>query len=130
MRSLWQSNDATVKGGTYYPLAFKKYLRAQEIALQSNFPCTYLADSGGANLPNKNEAFPDHNHFGRISFNQDNMSAACIPQITCVMCSCTAGEAYVPTMSDETAMVRNQATIFLARMPLMKAATGENVSDE
>ncbi|WP_269932273.1 carboxyl transferase domain-containing protein [Aminobacter sp. HY435] len=123
-------NDATVKGGTYYPLTVKKHLRAQEIALQNNLPCIYLVDSGGANLPNQDEVFPDRDHFGRIFFNQANMSAACIPQIACVMGSCTAGGAYVPAMSDETVMVRNQATIFLAGPPLVKAATGEDVSAE
>jgi len=123
-------NDATVKGGTYYPLTVKKHLRAQEIALQNNLPCIYLVDSGGANLPNQDEVFPDRDHFGRIFFNQANMSAAGIPQIACVMGSCTAGGAYVPAMSDETIMVRNQATIFLAGPPLVKAATGEDVSAE
>ncbi|MDH4985737.1 carboxyl transferase domain-containing protein [Aminobacter anthyllidis] len=123
-------NDATVKGGTYYPLTVKKHLRAQEIALQNNLPCIYLVDSGGANLPNQDEVFPDRDHFGRIFFNQANMSAAGIPQIACVMGSCTAGGAYVPAMSDETVMVRNQATIFLAGPPLVKAATGEDVSAE
>ncbi|WP_432284477.1 carboxyl transferase domain-containing protein [Aminobacter sp. BA135] len=123
-------NDATVKGGTYYPLTVKKHLRAQEIALQNNLPCIYLVDSGGANLPNQDEVFPDRDHFGRIFFNQANMSASGIPQIACVMGSCTAGGAYVPAMSDETVMVRNQATIFLAGPPLVKAATGEDVSAE
>jgi 3-methylcrotonyl-CoA carboxylase beta subunit len=123
-------NDATVKGGTYYPMTVKKHLRAQEIALQNNLPCIYLVDSGGANLPNQDEVFPDRDHFGRIFFNQANMSAAGIPQIACVMGSCTAGGAYVPAMSDETVMVRNQATIFLAGPPLVKAATGEDVSAE
>jgi len=123
-------NDATVKGGTYYPLTVKKHLRAQEIALQNNLPCIYLVDSGGANLPNQDEVFPDRDHFGRIFFNQANMSAAGIPQIACVMGSSTAGGAYVPAMSDETVMVRNQATIFLAGPPLVKAATGEDVSAE
>ena len=99
-------NDATVKGGTYYPLTVKKHLRAQEIALQNNLPCVYLVDSGGANLPNQDEVFPDREHFGRIFYNQANMSAAGIPQIACVMGSCTAGGAYVPAMSDETIMVR------------------------
>jgi 3-methylcrotonyl-CoA carboxylase beta subunit len=106
-------NDATVKGGTYYPLTVKKHLRAQEIAAQNNLPCIYLVDSGGANLPNQDEVFPDREHFGRIFFNQANMSAAGIPQIACVMGSCTAGGAYVPAMSDEAIMVRKQATIFL-----------------
>ena len=123
-------NDATVKGGTYYPLTVKKHLRAQEIALQNNLPCVYLVDSGGANLPNQDEVFPDRDHFGRIFFNQANMSAAGIPQIACVMGSCTAGGAYVPAMSDETIMVRNQATIFLGGPPLVKAATGEEVTAE
>lgn len=123
-------NDATVKGGTYYPLTVKKHLRAQEIALQNNLPCIYLVDSGGANLPNQDEVFPDREHFGRIFYNQANMSAAGIPQIACVMGSCTAGGAYVPAMSDETIMVRNQATIFLGGPPLVKAATGEDVSAE
>ena len=123
-------NAATVKGGTYYPLTVKKHLRAQEIALQNNLPCVYLVDSGGANLPNQDEVFPDRDHFGRIFFNQANMSAAGIPQIACVMGSCTAGGAYVPAMSDETIMVRNQATIFLGGPPLVKAATGEEVTAE
>src|SRR5690554_4044019 len=123
-------NDATVKGGTYYPLTVKKHLRAQEIALQNNLPCIYLVDSGGANLPNQDEVFPDRDHFGRIFFNQANMSAARIPQIACVMGSCTAGGAYVPAMSDETIMVRKQATIFLGGPPLVKAATGEDVTAE
>jgi 3-methylcrotonyl-CoA carboxylase beta subunit len=123
-------NDATVKGGTYYPLTVKKHLRAQEIAAQNNLPCIYLVDSGGANLPNQDEVFPDREHFGRIFFNQANMSAAGIPQIACVMGSCTAGGAYVPAMSDETVIVRNQGTIFLAGPPLVKAATGEIISAE
>ncbi|MEI5677540.1 MULTISPECIES: carboxyl transferase domain-containing protein [unclassified Mesorhizobium] len=123
-------NDATVKGGTYYPITVKKHLRAQEIAMQNNLPCVYLVDSGGANLPNQDEVFPDRDHFGRIFYNQANMSAAGIPQIACVMGSCTAGGAYVPAMSDETIMVRNQATIFLGGPPLVKAATGEDVSAE
>jgi len=123
-------NDATVKGGTYYPLTVKKHLRAQEIAMQNNLPCVYLVDSGGANLPNQDEVFPDRDHFGRIFFNQANMSAAGIPQIACVMGSCTAGGAYVPAMSDESIMVRKQATIFLGGPPLVKAATGEEVSAE
>jgi 3-methylcrotonyl-CoA carboxylase beta subunit len=123
-------NDATVKGGTYYPLTVKKHLRAQEIAAQNNLPCLYLVDSGGANLPNQDEVFPDREHFGRIFYNQANMSAAGIPQIACVMGSCTAGGAYVPAMSDETIMVRNQATIFLGGPPLVKAATGEEVTAE
>ncbi|MCO5063070.1 MAG: methylcrotonoyl-CoA carboxylase [Rhizobiaceae bacterium] len=123
-------NDATVKGGTYYPLTVKKHLRAQEIAMQNNLPCVYLVDSGGANLPNQDEVFPDRDHFGRIFFNQANMSASGIPQIACVMGSCTAGGAYVPAMSDESIMVRKQATIFLGGPPLVKAATGEEVSAE
>ncbi|WP_442578461.1 carboxyl transferase domain-containing protein [Mesorhizobium sp. ASY16-5R] len=123
-------NDATVKGGTYYPLTVKKHLRAQEIARENNLPCIYLVDSGGANLPNQDEVFPDREHFGRIFFNQANMSAAGIPQIACVMGSCTAGGAYVPAMSDESIIVRNQGTIFLGGPPLVKAATGEDVSAE
>ncbi|MBU4531024.1 MAG: methylcrotonoyl-CoA carboxylase [Hoeflea sp.] len=123
-------NDATVKGGTYYPLTVKKHLRAQEIALENNLPCVYLVDSGGANLPNQDEVFPDRDHFGRIFFNQANMSAAGIAQIAVVMGSCTAGGAYVPAMSDETIIVRDQGTIFLAGPPLVKAATGEVVSAE
>jgi 3-methylcrotonyl-CoA carboxylase beta subunit len=123
-------NDATVKGGTYYPLTVKKHLRAQEIALQNRLPCIYLVDSGGANLPNQDEVFPDREHFGRIFYNQANMSAAGIPQIACVMGSCTAGGAYVPAMSDEAIMVKNQATIFLGGPPLVKAATGEEVTAE
>ncbi|PSJ61303.1 carboxyl transferase domain-containing protein [Pseudaminobacter soli (ex Li et al. 2025)] len=123
-------NDATVKGGTYYPVTVKKHLRAQEIAMQNDLPCVYLVDSGGANLPNQDEVFPDREHFGRIFYNQANMSAAGIPQIACVMGSCTAGGAYVPAMSDETIMVRNQATIFLGGPPLVKAATGEDVTAE
>ena len=123
-------NDATVKGGTYYPVTVKKHLRAQEIAIQNNLPCVYLVDSGGANLPNQDEVFPDRERFGRIFYNQANMSAAGIPQIACVMGSCTAGGAYVPAMSDETVMVRNQATIFLGGPPLVKAATGEDVTAE
>lgn len=123
-------NDATVKGGSYYPLTVKKHLRAQTIAQQNRLPCIYLVDSGGANLPRQDEVFPDREHFGRIFFNQANMSAQGIPQIAVVMGSCTAGGAYVPAMSDETIMVRNQATIFLAGPPLVKAATGEVVSAE
>lgn len=123
-------NDATVKGGTYYPLTVKKHLRAQEIAAQNNLPCIYLVDSGGANLPNQDEVFPDKEHFGRIFYNQANMSAKGIPQIAVVMGSCTAGGAYVPAMSDESIIVRDQATIFLAGPPLVKAATGEEVSAE
>ena len=123
-------NDATVKGGTYYPMTVKKHLRAQEIAMQNRLPCIYLVDSGGANLPNQDEVFPDREHFGRIFFNQANMSAQGIPQIAVVMGSCTAGGAYVPAMSDETVIVRNQGTIFLGGPPLVKAAIGEIVSAE
>jgi 3-methylcrotonyl-CoA carboxylase beta subunit len=123
-------NDATVKGGTYYPLTVKKHLRAQEIAEANRLPCIYLVDSGGANLPHQAEVFPDRDHFGRIFFNQANMSALGIPQIACVMGSCTAGGAYVPAMSDESVIVRNQGTIFLAGPPLVKAATGEEISAE
>ncbi|MBY0297099.1 MAG: methylcrotonoyl-CoA carboxylase [Methylobacterium sp.] len=123
-------NDATIKGGTYYPLTVKKHLRAQEIALQNRLPCLYLVDSGGANLPQQTEVFPDREHFGRIFFNQAQMSAAGIPQIACVMGSCTAGGAYVPAMSDESVIVRRQGTIFLGGPPLVKAATGEVVSAE
>jgi 3-methylcrotonyl-CoA carboxylase beta subunit len=123
-------NDATVKGGTYYPLTVKKHLRAQEIAAQNRLPCVYLVDSGGANLPNQDEVFPDRDHFGRIFFNQANMSAAGIAQVAVVMGSCTAGGAYVPAMSDEAVIVRGQGTIFLAGPPLVKAATGEIVSAE
>ena len=123
-------NDATVKGGTYYPLTVKKHLRAQEIAQQNNLPCVYLVDSGGANLPNQDEVFPDRDHFGRIFFNQANMSAKGIPQIAVVMGSCTAGGAYVPAMSDETIIVKEQGTIFLGGPPLVKAATGEVVTAE
>lgn len=124
------ANDATVKGGSYYPLTVKKHLRAQAIAQQNRLPCIYLVDSGGANLPRQDEVFPDREHFGRIFFNQANMSAMGIPQIAVVMGSCTAGGAYVPAMADEAIMVRNQATIFLAGPPLVKAATGEVVSAE
>ncbi len=124
------ANDATVKGGSYYPLTVKKHLRAQTIAKENRLPCIYLVDSGGANLPRQDEVFPDREHFGRIFFNQANMSAQGIPQIAVVMGSCTAGGAYVPAMSDETIMVRNQATIFLAGPPLVRAATGEVVSAE
>lgn len=123
-------NDATVKGGTYYPMTVKKHLRAQEIAEANRLPCIYLVDSGGANLPHQAEVFPDKEHFGRIFFNQANMSAKGIPQIACVMGSCTAGGAYVPAMSDESVIVRNQGTIFLAGPPLVKAATGEEISAE
>ncbi len=123
-------NDATVKGGTYYPATVKKHLRAQEIAEQNRLPCIYLVDSGGANLPNQDEVFPDRDHFGRIFYNQANMSAQGIAQIAVVMGSCTAGGAYVPAMSDETIIVKNQGTIFLGGPPLVKAATGEEVSAE
>jgi len=123
-------NDATVKGGTYFPMTVKKHLRAQEIALQNRLPCIYLVDSGGANLPNQDEVFPDREHFGRIFYNQAQMSAAGIPQIAVVMGSCTAGGAYMPAMSDESIIVRNQGTIFLGGPPLVKAAIGEVVSAE
>ncbi|WP_374369386.1 carboxyl transferase domain-containing protein [Piscinibacter sp.] len=123
-------NDATVKGGTYFPLTVKKHLRAQEIALQNRLPCIYLVDSGGANLPNQDDVFPDREHFGRIFFNQANMSAQGIPQIAVVMGSCTAGGAYMPAMSDESIIVKNQGTIFLGGPPLVKAAIGEVVSAE
>jgi len=123
-------NDATVKGGTYYPMTVKKHLRAQEVAQQNRLPCVYLVDSGGANLPNQDEVFPDRDHFGRIFYNQANMSAQGIAQIAVVMGSCTAGGAYVPAMSDETIIVKNQGTIFLGGPPLVKAATGEVVSAE
>lgn len=124
------ANDATVKGGTYYPLTVKKHLRAQEVAAANELPCIYLVDSGGANLPNQDEVFPDRDHFGRIFFNQANMSAAGIPQIAVVMGSCTAGGAYVPAMSDEAIIVKQQGTIFLAGPPLVKAATGEIITAE
>jgi 3-methylcrotonyl-CoA carboxylase beta subunit len=123
-------NDATVKGGTYYPMTVKKHLRAQEVAMQNHLPCIYLVDSGGANLPNQDEVFPDRDHFGRIFYNQANMSAMGLAQIAVVMGSCTAGGAYVPAMSDETIIVKNQGTIFLGGPPLVKAATGEVVSAE
>ena len=123
-------NDATVKGGTYYPMTVKKHLRAQEIAEECNLPCIYLVDSGGANLPNQDEVFPDREHFGRIFYNQARMSAKSIPQIAVVMGSCTAGGAYVPAMSDITIIVKNQGTIFLAGPPLVEAATGEKVTAE
>jgi 3-methylcrotonyl-CoA carboxylase beta subunit len=124
------ANDATVKGGTYYPITVKKHLRAQEVALHNRLPCIYLVDSGGAFLPRQEDVFPDREHFGRIFFNQATMSAAEIPQIAAVMGSCTAGGAYVPAMSDETVIVRDQGTIFLGGPPLVKAATGEEVSAE
>ena len=123
-------NDATVKGGTYYPLTVKKHLRAQEVAQQNHLPCIYLVDSGGANLPNQDEVFPDRDHFGRIFYNQAQMSALGIAQIAVVMGSCTAGGAYVPAMSDESIIVKNQGTIFLGGPPLVKAATGEVVTAE
>src|SRR5688572_16412354 len=124
------ANDATVKGGTYYPLTVKKHLRAQEVALQNHLPCVYLVDSGGAFLPMQADVFPDREHFGRIFFNQARMSAAGIPQIAVVMGSCTAGGAYVPAMSDETIIVKGTGTIFLGGPPLVKAATGEEVTAE
>jgi 3-methylcrotonyl-CoA carboxylase beta subunit len=124
------ANDATVKGGTYYPLTVKKHLRAQEIAAENRLPCIYLVDSGGAFLPRQDEVFPDRDHFGRIFFNQAKLSAAAIPQIAVVMGSCTAGGAYVPAMCDESIIVRNQGTIFLGGPPLVKAATGEEVDAE
>jgi len=124
------ANDATVKGGTYYPITVKKHLRAQTIARDNQLPCVYLVDSGGANLPNQDEVFPDREHFGRIFYNQATMSAMGIPQIAAVLGSCTAGGAYVPAMADQSIMVRNQATIFLAGPPLVRAATGEVVSAE
>jgi 3-methylcrotonyl-CoA carboxylase beta subunit len=123
-------NDATIKGGTYYPVTVKKHLRAQEIARENRLPCIYLVDSGGANLPNQAEIFPDRDHFGRIFFNQANLSGAGIPQVAVVMGSCTAGGAYVPAMSDQTIIVKGQGTIFLGGPPLVKAATGEVVSAE
>ncbi|MCW2952990.1 MAG: methylcrotonoyl-CoA carboxylase [Conexibacter sp.] len=124
------ANDATVKGGTYYPMTVKKHLRAQEVALQNELPCIYLVDSGGAFLPLQDDVFPDREHFGRIFFNQAKMSQRSIPQISAVMGSCTAGGAYVPAMSDETVIVREQGTIFLGGPPLVKAATGEVVTAE
>jgi 3-methylcrotonyl-CoA carboxylase beta subunit len=124
------ANDATIKGGTYYPLTVKKHLRAQDIARQNNLPCVYMVDSGGAFLPMQDEIFPDERHFGRIFYNQARMSARGIPQIAIVMGSCTAGGAYVPAMSDESIIVRNQGTIFLGGPPLVKAATGEVVTPE
>src|SRR5712671_1992258 len=124
------ANDATIKGGTYYPLTVKKHLRAQDIARQNNLPCVYMVDSGGAFLPQQDEIFPDERNFGRIFYNQAQMSAAAIPQIAIVMGSCTAGGAYVPAMSDESIIVRNQGTIFLGGPPLVKAATGEVVTAE
>ncbi|MEL6921909.1 MAG: carboxyl transferase domain-containing protein, partial [Pseudomonadota bacterium] len=123
-------NDATIKGGTYFPMTVKKHLRAQEIAEENHLPCIYLVDSGGANLPQQTEVFPDRDHFGRIFYNQARMSAKGIAQIACVMGSCTAGGAYVPAMSDETVIVKEQGTIFLGGPPLVKAATGETVTAE
>src|SRR5262249_4434321 len=124
------ANDSTIKGGTYYPMTVKKHLRAQEIARENRLPCIYLVDSGGANLPHQTDVFPDRDHFGRIFYNQATLSALGIAQIAVVMGSCTAGGAYVPAMSDETIIVRNQGTIFLGGPPLVKAATGEVVSAE
>ncbi|HWS26185.1 MAG TPA: carboxyl transferase domain-containing protein, partial [Xanthomonadales bacterium] len=124
------ANDATVKGGTYFPMTVKKHLRAQEVALENHLPCVYLVDSGGAFLPLQDEVFPDREHFGRIFYNQARLSARNIPQIAVVMGSCTAGGAYVPAMSDETIIVREQGTIFLGGPPLVKAATGEVVDAE
>src|SRR4029453_10741667 len=124
------ANDATVKGGTYYPITVKKHLRAQEVAEQNYLPCIYLVDSGGAFLPLQDEVFPDREHFGRIFFNQAQMSAKGIPQIAVVMGSCTAGGAYVPAMSDETVIVRGTGTIFIGGPPLVKAATGQDVTAE
>ena len=124
------ANDATIKGGTYYPLTVKKHLRAQDVARQNNLPCVYMVDSGGAFLPMQDEIFPDERHFGRIFYNQAQMSSLGIPQIAIVMGSCTAGGAYVPAMSDESIIVRNQGTIFLGGPPLVKAATGEIVTAE
>ena len=124
------ANDATVKGGTYFPITVRKHLRAQEIAMENNLPCIYLVDSGGAFLPLQDEVFPDRDHFGRIFYNQARMSSVGIPQIAVVMGSCTAGGAYVPAMSDQTVMVKNQATIFLGGPPLVKAATGEEITAE
>ena len=124
------ANDPTVKGGSYFPMTVKKHLRAQEIAEENRLPCIYLVDSGGANLPFQAEVFPDRDHFGRIFYNQARMSGMGIAQIACVMGSCTAGGAYVPAMSDETVIVREQGTIFLAGPPLVKAATGEEISAE
>src|SRR4051812_45475120 len=124
------ANDATVKGGTYYPMTVKKHLRAQEIAAQNRLPCVYLVDSGGAFLPLQDEVFPDREHFGRIFYNQANLSALGVPQVAVVMGSCTAGGAYVPAMCDESIIVKNQGTIFLGGPPLVKAATGEVVTAE
>ena len=123
-------NDSTIKGGTYFPMTVKKHLRAQEIARENRLPCIYLVDLGGANLPHQTEVFPDREHFGRIFYNQATLSAAGVPQVAVVMGSCTAGGAYVPAMSDETIIVRNQGTIFLGGPPLVRAATGEEVTAE
>jgi 3-methylcrotonyl-CoA carboxylase beta subunit len=124
------ANDPTVRGGTYYPITVKKHIRAQEIAEQNNLPCIYLVDSGGANLMRQDDVFPDKNHFGRIFFNESRMSAKRIPQISAVLGSCTAGGAYVPAISDESIIVKKNGTIFLGGPPLVKAATGEEVSAE
>merc|ERR1711935_1104238 len=124
------ANDATVKGGTYFPMTVKKHLRAQEIAKENNLPCIYLVDSGGANLPRQADVFPDREHFGRIFYNESNMSARGIPQIAAVLGSCTAGGAYVPAMADENIIVKGNGTIFLGGPPLVKAATGEDVTAE
>lgn len=124
------ANDATVKGGTYYPITVKKHLRMQEIAAQCRLPCLYLVDSGGANLPRQADVFPDRDHFGRIFYNQARMSASGIPQIALVLGSCTAGGAYVPAMADESVIVKGNGTIFLGGPPLVKAATGEEVTAE
>lgn len=124
------ANDPNVKGGTYYPITVKKHLRAQEIAIQNKLGCIYLVDSGGANLPRQADVFPDRDHFGRIFYNQANLSAMGVPQISAVLGSCTAGGAYVPAMSDENVIVSGNGTIFLAGPPLVKAATGEDVSSE
>src|SRR5881409_2144858 len=129
-RTVIVANDATVKGGTYFPITVKKHLRAQEIALENRLPCVYLVDSGGAFLPLQDEVFPDRDHFGRIFYNQARLSALNIPQIAVVMGSCTAGGAYVPAMSDETIIVKGQGTIFIGGPPLVKAATGVDVSAE
>jgi 3-methylcrotonyl-CoA carboxylase beta subunit len=129
-RAILVANDATVKGGTYHPITVKKHLRAQEVALENHLPCVYLVDSGGAFLPMQAEVFPDREHFGRIFYNQAVMSSKRIPQVAAVMGSCTAGGAYVPAMSDEAVIVKNEGTIFLGGPPLVKAATGENVTAE
>ncbi len=124
------ANDATVKGGTYFPITIKKHVRAQEVARKNHLPCIYLVDSGGIFLPEQSGTFPDRDHFGKIFYNQATLSALGIPQIACVMGSCTAGGAYVPAMSDEAIIVRKQGTIFIGGPPLVKAATGEEVTDE